>query len=516
MNANFPPPADSAAERPYLEIRAVSKRYGAFPALRDVSVSVRQGSVHALVGENGAGKSTLGKIIAGVVRPDAGEILLDGQRVSFRGPRDALAAGVTIIAQELALLPARSVMDNVFLGVESTRAGVLQSARLAQRYRELADRIGFDLPGTAPVRSLRLADQQKVEIMRAVARGASVIVMDEPTAALTEDETAQLASIVRELAAAGTTILFISHFLDEVLRLCDTVTVLKDGSLVRTSPADVETPETLVTGMLGRTLDVAFPERPPRRPDAPVSLRVEGLSEPGVLHDISFSLREGEILGLAGLVGSGRSEVAHAIFGARKRSSGTIEVNGRRVTIGSPRAAVGAGLAMLPESRKEQGLVMGRPIRENVMLSHLGIASRGGVIARRDEQRAAQTMVEELGVSLRSLEAPVRTLSGGNQQKVLFAKWLIRPPRVLIADEPTRGVDVGAKRAIYELLASLAADGMSILLISSEVEEVLGLSDRVLVMRQGAVVEELEGDRMTADVVMRAAFAAAGEMEAHA
>jgi ABC-type sugar transport system ATPase subunit len=497
----------------YLQVRDVAKRYGGAMALRGVSLDVRRGCIHAFVGENGAGKSTLGKIIAGVVRPDAGEILLDGREVSFRGPRDALDAGVTIIAQELALVPSRSVIENVFLGQESTRAGLVQSRAIAQRYRELAARVGFAVPGSAPVGSLRLADQQKVEIMRAIAREASLIVMDEPTAALTDEETAQLATIMRELAAAGTTIIFISHFLEEVLRLAETVTVLKDGAIVRTSPASEETPTRLVTGMLGRTLDVTFPDRRPPAPDAPELLRVEGLHEPGMLHDVSFSLRAGEIVGLAGLVGSGRSEIAHAIFGARARAAGVIHVDGRRVNLGSPRAAVRAGIALLPESRKEQGLVMGRAIRENITLAHLDVATNAGLVSRGRERRAATKMAGDLLIRGGSLDAPVSTLSGGNQQKVLFAKWLLRPPRILIADEPTRGVDVGAKRAIYELIVELAAQGMSVLVISSEVEEVLGLAHRVLVMRQGAIVDELGPDRMTPEAVMHSAFAAETELE---
>jgi rhamnose transport system ATP-binding protein len=507
MSAGFPA-SRSAADGEHVQIVDVSKRYGGVAALKGVTLSVRRGSVHALVGENGAGKSTLGKILAGVVRPDGGEIRVDGRPVSFRGPRDALGAGVTIIAQELALVPARSVRENVFLGLEPARAGILQSGALAARYQQLAERVGFELPGSALVRDLRLADRQKVEIMRAIARQASVIVMDEPTAALTDEETEQLAGIVRDLAAAGTTIVYISHFLDHVLALADTVTVLKDGALVRTSPASQETPRSLVTGMLGRTLDVTFPERRPPAPEAPVRLRVDGLSEPGVLADVSFAIQAGEILGLAGLVGSGRSEIAHAVFGARSRASAAIEVDGQPVSIRSTRAAVRAGLALLPEGRKEQGLVMARAIRENVMLSHLDLATRAGIISPARERRVATKISKELTVNAASLDAPVGTLSGGNQQKVLFAKWLVRPPRVLLADEPTRGVDVGAKRAIYELIVSLAADGMSVLLISSEVEEVLGLAHRVLVLRQGSIVEELRGDRMTPEAVMRSAFAA--------
>jgi len=516
MTDDLPATGRGARTPAHVEWRGVTKHYGGTAALKGVTLGVRRGSVHALVGENGAGKSTLGKVLAGVVRPDGGEVRVDGRPVSFSGPRDALRAGITIIAQELALVPARSVIENVFLGLETTRAGVVRSGELAERYRELADRVGFRLPGDAPVRTLRLADQQKVEIMRAIARRASVIVMDEPTAALTDEETEQLSQIVRDLSAGGTTIVFVSHFLEEVLALCDTVSILKDGALVRTSPAAQETPGSLVTGMLGRTLDVTFPDRRPPRPDAPVRLRVDHLREPGVLHDLSFTIREGEILGLAGLVGSGRSEVAHAVFGARSRSTADIEIDGRPVRVTSARAAVRAGLALLPESRKDQGLVMGRPVRENATLAHLGLATRGGVLAPGREQRVAADVCRDLGVTAASLDAPVSTLSGGNQQKVLFAKWLVRPPKVLIADEPTRGVDVGAKRAIYELLVGLAAKGMSVLVISSEVEEVLGLAHRVLVMRQGAIVDELHGERMTPEAVMRSAFAAGTQQEINA
>ena len=331
--------------------------------------------------------------------------------------------------------------------------------------------------------------------------------MDEPSAALTADEGARLFEIVRGLKRQGTTIVYVSHFLDEVLSLVDVVTVLKDGKLVRTSPAAVETPDRLVTAMLGRSLELAFPEKAFPPPDAPVVLSVRGLAREGVIHDVSLEVRAGEIVGLAGLIGSGRSEVARAIFGADRRDAGDVELDGRRLMARTPQQAIRAGVAMLPESRKDQGLHMERSLVENVTLPHLGDVSKALFIKTRSEQRRAAKLMRDVDVRAERPTARVATLSGGNQQKVLFAKWLFRRPKLLIADEPTRGVDVGAKQAIYRLIQSLAAEGMAVLLISSEHEEVLGLAHRVLVMRAGSVVAEFDGHDVTEDQVMNAAFA---------
>jgi len=491
----------------YVALRGVGKRFGGVVALRDVNLEIERGSIHGLVGENGAGKSTLGKIVAGVHRADVGELWVDGRRVVYHSPRDALRDGITIIAQEPTLVPHRSVLENVFLGIESAAAGVVDVRAMRRRFTELAEQAQIDLPPSLLARTLRVADQQKAEVLRALARKARLIVMDEPTSALTTDEAERLFELVRRLRAQGTTIIYVSHFLEEVLRLVDTVTVLRDGRIVRTSPAAQETPERLVQAMLGRSMELAFPDKVHPPDDAPVVLSVRGLSRPPHVLDVSFDIRAGEILGLAGLIGSGRSEVARAIFGADSRASGEIVIDGRRMRLRSPRDAVRAGIVMLPEDRKTQGLFMLRSIVDNVTLPRLGAVSRLGVVATGSERRAAVSLMERVDVRAKGPSARVITLSGGNQQKVLFAKWLFAGPRVFIADEPTRGVDVGAKRAIYGLIRSLAAEGKAVLLISSEHEEVLGLAHRVLVMRGGRIVAELHRDTMSEDAVLRAAFA---------
>jgi len=493
---------------PLVHARNISKRFGGIQALDGVSLTLHAGEVHGLVGENGAGKSTLAKIIGGVYQPDHGDLLVDGQPVRFPAPRDALAIGIATIAQELALVPERSVMENVFLGVEPRRFGVVQTRELRRRYDALAARTGFGLRADALVGDLRIAERQKVEILRAMARDARLILMDEPTASLTADETERLLAIVRRLAAEGTAIVLVSHFLEEVLAVADQVTVMRDGRIVRTAPAADETVESLVAAMIGRRIELAFPPLPLIAADAPIVLKAEGLSRRGAIEDISLEVRAGEILGLAGLVGSGRSEIARALFGADRLDAGRISIDGNPVTIRTPRDAAAAGIAMLPESRKEQGLFMERTVRDNATIAMLPQLATGGVVDAGRERRVAQDAIATFDVRTPSIEAPVATLSGGNQQKVLFAKWLLLRPKILLADEPTRGVDVGAKRQIYELLTTLAKEGMAVLLISSEIEEVLGLSHRVLVLRAGRIVAEFAGVAATRDAVMSAAFQA--------
>ncbi len=495
---------------PHVELFDIGKRFAGVQALQGITLAIERGMVHALVGENGAGKSTLGRIIAGAHSPDAGSMRVDGEDVRFGSPRDALAHGVTMIAQELTLVPRRSVVENVFLGKETARLGVVVNAPMRARFRELCERAGFDLPADALVGTLRIADQQKVEILRALAREARLVVMDEPTAALTLDESERLLNIVRGLRQAGTTIVFVSHFLQEVLSIADTVTVLRDGRLVHTRPAENETPESIVTAMLGRSMQMTFPDKVFPPDDAPVVLSVRGLTRRPAFEDISFDVRAGEIVGLAGLIGSGRTEVARAIFGADRPESGEIELNGQRVRIRSPRGAIRTGIAMLPESRKDQGLHMRSSIVRNVSLAHLGDVSRVGVVMPIAERHKVEQLTEQVDVRASRLGAWVSTLSGGNQQKVLFAKWLFRPPLALLADEPTRGVDVGAKRAIYELVQRLAANGMAVLLISSELEEVLGLAHRILVIKSGRLAAEFDGRTATEDEVLHAAFATGG------
>jgi ABC-type sugar transport system ATPase subunit len=492
---------------PHVELVDIGKSFGGVRALDGISLRIEKGSIHALVGENGAGKSTLGKILAGVIAPDRGQLLIGGEPVAFRSPREAIVRGIVLIAQELSIAPALSVAENFFLDTEPRRAGFVARRALRRRYDELAATAGFELSGDLPGRGLRTADQQKVEILRALCRDARLIVMDEPTAALPRSDADRLYQVVRRLAAGGTTIVLVSHFLREVAELADAVTILRDGHLVRTAPAVDETEETMLSSMLGRSLGTAFPARRPVPAQAPIVLQARGLSAPGV-HDVSLDVRAGEILGLAGLVGSGRTELARALCRAQRVTAGTVSVAGAPLTGQGPWKALRAGVAMIPESRKEQGLMLGRPIAENVSLSSLTRLSDLGLVRRRAERQAVARVLDQVGVGVPAQAAPVSTLSGGNQQKVLFARILLRGPRVLVADEPTRGVDVGAKRAIYELLTSLAAEGLGVLLISSDAEEILGLAHRVLVMRAGRIAAELRGEAMTEAAILAAAFGA--------
>jgi ABC-type sugar transport system ATPase subunit len=493
-----------------VDARHVSKRYGAAVALDDVSVTILAGSIHALVGENGAGKSTLAKVIAGAVVPDEAELLVDDRPVSYKSPRDAIREGIAIIDQELALVPEMSALDNVFLGAERGRRGVVDRGEQRRRFTEIAARVGFVHDPSVKAGALRVADQQKVEIMRAMVRDARLIVMDEPTATLTRDEADRLLQVTRELRADGVTIIYVSHFLPDVLALCDTVTVLKDGKLVKTVPTETESGDSLVTTMLGRSLDLVFPPRTPPPPDAPVLLSVSGLTREPAFRDVSFEIRAGEIVGLAGLVGSGRSEIARAVFGADP-STGSVEVEGERLRPGSLKGRIRRSIAMLPENRAVQGLVMIRPVNENVTMVHLDEVCVADVVSRRAERRVVSDVIARVDVRAASLRMPIRALSGGNQQKVSLTKWLVRTPRVLIADEPTRGIDVGAKRAIYEMLHRLAASGLGVLLISSELEEVIGLAHRLLVVRAGRIVGEIDGASADEDTVMRAVFGSASE-----
>ena len=489
----------------HVELIGIGKRFEGVEALHNANLTVERGTIHALVGENGAGKSTLGKIIAGVISPDRGQLKVGGRQVTYRSPRDAIVDGITMIAQEISLVPLRSVIENVFLGAESSRLRIVDRRDMRRRFSELRELVGFDLPGDALVGSLRIADQQKVEILRAIARHVQLIVMDEPTAALAADEAETLLEHIRRLKESGVTIIFVSHSLDQVLALADKITVLKDGMVIRTADAQGESPTSLVATMLGHSLDLAFPERQLPKEDAPVVLELDGITCGDAVRDVSLSVRAGEIVGLAGLVGSGRSEVARAAFGADRIDSGRVLVNGRRMDARSPRQAIRRGLAMVPESRKDQGLVMGLSITENCSLAHLKEVSRGSIVFRARERARTRELFDHLNIHAARFTMSVSQLSGGNQQKVVFAKWLFRTPEILIADEPTRGVDVGAKHAVYELIASLARQGMAVLLISSELEEVLGLAHRIVVMREGRAVAEFGHDACEADV-MEAAF----------
>jgi simple sugar transport system ATP-binding protein/ribose transport system ATP-binding protein len=488
---------------------SIGKRYSGTRALDDVSVDIAGGSVHALVGANGAGKSTLGKIVGGVIRPDEGQLFVSDRQVRYASPREARVDGIAMIAQELSPVPHMSVIENIYLGIEPRRSGIVQRRAMRAQYDELISQWGFELDGNAKVGGLRTADKQKVEILRAVACDARVIVMDEPTSSLTSVETTTLHRMIRSLRESGRTIVYVSHFLDEVLDLADTVTVLRSGRLVRTAPTAGETEDSLVAGMFGAAAEAEHFEKP-QGSTAAVVLEVSGLSRAGVLRDISLQIRAGEIVGLAGLVGSGRSELARAIAGADPIDHGTIAVDGTARRIGSPADAMAAGMAFLPESRTDDGLFIELSLAANTTFADLGaVASRTGILRRALERTKTRSLLDSLSVEPPNPSAKVANLSGGNQQKVLFARWLFRNPRVLILDEPTRGVDVAARAAIHRLINNLAAAGTAVLLISSEIEEVLGLAHRVLVMRRGSITREFGADPPM-EAVMDAAFGLGG------
>jgi rhamnose transport system ATP-binding protein len=499
----------SAAAVAQVRLVSIGKRYSGTKALDDVSVEVAGGTVHALVGANGAGKSTLGKIVGGVIRPDDGQLFIDDRPVRYASPREARIDGISTISQELSPVPHMSVIENIYFGIEPSRAGLVQRRRMRAQYEELVSQWGFELDPSAKVGTLRTADKQKVEILRAVACDARVIVMDEPTSSLTSVETNTLHRMIRTLRDSGRTIVYVSHFLDEVLGLADTVTVLRSGRLVRTGPAAAETEESLVAGMFGAAAAAEHFEKP-QGSTAPVILDVSGLNRKGVLADIALQIRAGEIVGLAGLVGSGRTELARAISGADPIDRGTIVVDGTARRMRSPADALAAGLAYLPESRKDDGLFLGLSLAANTTFADLpSVASRFGVLRLALERKKTSSLLDLTSVQPPVPSAKVVNLSGGNQQKVLFARWLFRNPRVLILDEPTRGVDVAARAAIHRLINNLAAEGTAVLLISSEIEEVLGLAHRVLVMRRGSITAEFGADPPM-EAVMEAAFGLEG------
>jgi rhamnose transport system ATP-binding protein len=489
---------------PKLVVERTTKSFGEVRALIDGSVTLYAGEAHALVGENGAGKSTLVKILAGVYQPDAGQIVLDGNQVAFNGPSASRAAGVSIIYQEPTLFPDLTVAENIFMGRQPLASGRrIDRTRMVSDAKAVFTRLGVELDPTRPARGLSVADQQIVEIAKAISFDARVIVMDEPTAALSSVEVDRLFDVVRTLRAGGAAVLFISHRLEEVFAICQRVTIMRDGRFVREAPIEDLTIDDIIRSMVGRDLDALFPKTQTLPGD--VVLEVEGLSRAGVFDNVSFTVRRGEIVGLAGLVGAGRSEVARAIFGIDRRDAGTVRVSGRPLGSGSPRAAVGAGIAFVPEDRRQQGLVMDMSIDHNVALASLGRLGSHGLIRRASELDLATTWGRKLQLKFGRMRDAVATLSGGNQQKVVLAKWLARHPSLLIIDEPTRGIDVGTKAEIHRLLDELVADGVAVLMISSELPEMLGMADRVLVLREGRLTAELSREEADEDSIMRAA-----------
>ena len=488
----------------FLQLDRISRAFPGVQALRDVSLSVEMGTVHALIGENGAGKSTLIKILSGALAADSGALLLDGQLYRPRDPRDALRSGLATIYQELNLLPARSVLANLMLGQEPTRHGLIDGKQARAAAQRILQQLQADfIPLDAPLHALTLGQRQLVAIARALLRNCRGLIMDEPTAALNSVEVEALFKVLAVLKTHGVTMLYVSHRLDEIFRIADTVTVLRDGQQVWTSPLSEATPDQLIAAMLGRPLQNAFPAH--LHSPGKVVMAVEHLSGGRAFEDISFQLHAGEVLAISGLAGSGKTELGQALFGAWPCDRGQVRWFGQDESL-APARIVAAGVGFVPEDRQNESLLLDAAVQRNITLAALRrLTRRGGFLDRSGERQAAQQQIEALQIKVPSLASPVRVLSGGNQQKTALARWLAVGVRVLILLEPTQGIDVGVKFEIYDLIARLARSGTAILLISSDLPEVVGLAQRVLVMRRGKIMAEFAGESVAADALLRAA-----------
>ena len=487
---------------PAVRFEGITKRFPGVQALSDVTLEVAAGACHALCGENGAGKSTLGKILAGIHTPDAGRLFVLGREARFEGPRDALAAGVGMVHQELAFCENLSVAENLCLGTLPAHGGFVDREAMARRAEAMLAEIGTALDVRRILGTLTVGQQQMVQIAAAVGGGARVIVFDEPTSSLSQGEAERLYDLIGRLTARGVTCIYVSHRMPEIFRLCDAVSVLRDGQHVATRPIEGLTEAELVRMMIGRSLAEYFPQHLHGTPGGEL-LRVEGLAVPGKFEDVSFTLHAGEVLGLAGLVGAGRSEVAQALFGVEPGVRGRIWIRGEPAAIHTPDDAIRLGIGLVPEDRKRQGLVLGASGVHNLSLPILDRLSRLTWVRREEEGEIARDYFGRLRVRAPGIGTVVAGLSGGNQQKIVLAKWLAARSQVLILDEPTRGVDVGAKAEIHALIDELAARGNAILLISSELPEVLSLSRRILVLREGRLVGEVSRERATQDTLLR-------------
>jgi monosaccharide-transporting ATPase len=489
-------------ETPILEVREVTKRFPGVVALDSVSFQLRAGEVHALVGENGAGKSTLIKVITGVYRPDGGQVLFGGEEVSFASPREAQKAGISTIYQEINLIPLRSVAQNIFLGREPrTSFGLTDKGRMNREAEEILERYGIEADVTAPVRSLGVAVQQMVAIAKSVSMEARVVIMDEPTSSLEAHEVETLFRVIRQLREDGVGIVYVSHRLEELYEICERVTVLRDGKVVYVGGlADLPRLELIAT-MLGREVPeveqrTAAHEAREAKVGEPV-LEAHNLTAHHAPKGVSIEVRRGEVVGLAGLLGSGRTETAKAIFGAQPLDSGTVEIDGQDVNPDSPGEAIKSGLAFLPEDRKAEGIISDLSVKENIITAALPRLSRGGFVSKKEQDELVERFMTRLNIKASSPDQPVGELSGGNQQKVMLARWLCLEPKVLILDEPTQGIDVGAKAEVQQLIAELAEQGLGVIMIDSEPEEILEGSDRIVVLRDGAVAGTLSGDELT-------------------
>ena len=487
-----------------LSLRDIKKTFGPVIALKTMQLTVRSGRVHTILGENGAGKSTLMKILVGVHKPSGGEMMLDGQPYLPHDPRDAAARGLAIVFQELSLCNNLTVAENILATHEPARFGFIDDRALRARAAELVRDLGLPIDVRAKVGDLSIAQRQLVEIAKGLSQPAKVLILDEPTSSLSDSEAEILFRIIERLKARGTAIIYISHRMEEIMRLSDDITVIRDGEYVSTHERADTTIEALIALMVGRQMDEIYPARisPEIDADAAPVLQVEGLTRSGEFEDISFDVRPGEILGFFGLIGSGRSEIMNTLFGMRK-AHGRISLNGKTASLRSASDAIASGIGFVTENRKEQGLVLGAAVRQNISAAAIpSFSGKSGFMQFGAERTSAAAEVRRLAIRTNSLETPARALSGGNQQKIVLAKWLLTKPRVLILDEPTRGVDVGAKFEIYRIIRQLAAEGTAILLVSSELPEVLGLADRIITLAEGRITaNEARGD-LTPERVM--------------
>ena len=499
-----PPASEQRSATPILEMIHISKSFGGTQALEDVSLQLYSGEIHALLGENGAGKSTLIKIMTGIQQQDAGDMLIDGQPVRVASSQDAQRLGVAAIYQEPMIFPDLSVAENIFIG-HTNRGKIVDRRRMEREAEAVLERLDVKLDVGEPARGLTLAEQQTVEIAKAISLDVRVLIMDEPTASLSAHEVRRLFRIVANLKRQGVAVLFISHRMEEVFEISDTITVLRDGRWISTMPRAEMTPALAIRQMVGREVKELFHRE--RRAPGPVRLSVRNLSREGRFRDVSFDLRAGEVLGFAGLVGAGRTDVGLALFGVAPADEGVIELDGTAVTIGSPRAAMDLGIAYSTEDRRQLGLILPLSITSNITLPSLPrFLTSIGLVKREAERSTAEEFRERLRIRTPSVDAPTGSLSGGNQQKVVISKWLETNPQVLILDEPTRGIDVGAKVEVHQLIDELASRGMAIIMISSDMPEVLAMSDRVLVMREGRQMAIFDQSEATQERVLAAAM----------
>ena len=489
----------------FFEMRGISKSFPGVKALDDVGFSIAEGEIRALVGENGAGKSTLMKILNGNYKKDCGQILIDGKEVDITDPRVADANGITIIFQELNLVDELSITENIFAGRLAPNGGLINWKQLHAKAKELLDRIGFDIAPTTLVGELTVAGKQMVEIAKALNRDARIILMDEPSATLTKKELDALFQIIRDLKKNGIAVIYISHRMEEIFEICETATVMRDGRIIGTRDVATVSADELVEMMVGREVDSAYPKRSGITIGEEV-LRVEHLCRKDRKQDVNFNLHKGEVLGIAGLVGAGRTEIMRAIFGVDYINKMDVYVSGQKVKIRDPQSAKKHGIAFLTEDRKLEGLTLDFSVKSNIVAANLPSICKGGITNNKLENKIADEYIARTKIKTPHRNQKVGNLSGGNQQKVVVSKWLNSNPDILIMDEPTRGIDVGAKREIYEIINELAAQGKAIILISSELPEVLGMSDRVLVMKDDAIVAELTGEQINAVEVMKYAL----------